>query len=101
MSKETPKQGAERRALYREFLSSGKTAAEFARKRGISHWRVKAAIRKTETERQSAGEFREVTLPVLAGVSYTVTLRNGRELLIPLQFSEERVRQLVGLLESC
>lgn len=102
MPKENPKQHAERLALHQSYSESGQTITEFARERGTSYWRVKAAIRKTEGELARGGAFQEVALPALGGGGeYTVILRSGRELRVPAHFSEKRVRQLIGILEAC
>ena len=102
MPKESPKQRTERLALYQSYMESGQAITEFSRERGTSYWRVKSAIRKTEAEqKRGGGSFQEVSLPVLGGGEYSVTLRNGRELRIPGHFSEKRVRQLIEIIESC
>lgn len=101
MPKENPKQRAERLALHRSYSESGQTITEFARERGTSYWRVKAAVRKTEVELGRGSGFQEVALPALGGGEYTVTLRSGRSLGIPAHFTEKRVRQLVEILETC
>lgn len=101
MPKESPKQRTERLALHRAYSESGQTITEFSRERGTSYWRVKAAVRKTEAELQRGGDFQEVALPALDGGEYAVTLRSGRELRVPAHFSEKRVRQLIGILETC
>ena len=101
MPKETPKQRAARLVLHQAYSESGQTITEFARERGTSYWRVKAAIRKTEGELQGGGGFQEVALPAMEGGEYVVTLRSGRELRVPAHFSEKRVRQLIGILETC
>jgi hypothetical protein len=86
--------------MYQAYSESGQTPTEFARERGTSYWKVKSAIRKTESE--SASPFQEVSVGgAIAGAEYRVTLRNGRELNVPAHFSEKRVRQLIGILESC
>jgi len=101
MPKENPKQRSERLSLHQAFSESGQTITEFARERGTSYWRVKSAIRKSEVELRRGGDFQEVSLPSSGGGEYSVTLQNGRELRVPAQFSEKRVRQLIGILESC
>ena len=103
MPKENPKQRGERLSLHQAFSESGQTITEFARERGTSYWRVKSAIRKSEAEleRGGGGGFQEVSLPSSGSGEYAVTLQSGRELRVPAQFSEKRVRQLIGILESC
>ena len=102
MPKETPNQRRERLGIYQLFSESGQTITEFSRERGLTYWKVKAAVRKTEVEGNNGSGFREVALPEAAGTGdYAVTLRNGRELRVPAHFSEKRVRQLVEILESC
>lgn len=102
MPKETMKQRTDRLNLYRMYSESGQTACEFSRERGVSSWKIRSAVKKTEAE-GTRGIFQEVSLPeVSGGVSeYTVTLRNGRELRLPVHFTEKRVRQLVEILETC
>lgn len=102
MPKESPKRRAERLALYQGFVESGQTVTEFSRELGTSYWRVKAAVRKTESEQQRGGSIREVALPGIGGNGeYAVMLRSGRELRVPAHFSEKRVRQLIEILETC
>ena len=102
MRKETPKQRTERQGLYQSYTESGQSIAEFSRERGTSSWRVRAAIRKTESEQKhDGGGFQEVSVSGIAGGEYSVTLQNGRELRVPVHFSEKRVRQLVEILETC
>jgi hypothetical protein len=101
MPRESSNQRKERLSLYQSYTESGQTITEFSRERGTSYWRVKSAIRKTEAELQRGGEFQEVSLPVSGSGEYSVRLKNGRELEIPAQFSEKRVRQLIGILETC
>lgn len=105
MPKESQSGRAARLTLYRAYTESGQTMTEFAKERGTTYWRVKAAVKKSELEAggRASALFQEVPLPA-AGLSpgdYTVTLRNGRELVIPAHFTEKRVRQLVEILESC
>lgn len=105
MPKETASGRQARLSLYRAFTESGQTMTEFARERGTSYWKVKAAVKKSEGEAggRTASLFKEVPLPAteLGASEYTVLLRNGRELRIPAHFTEKRVRQLVEILESC
>ena len=100
MPKETSKQRTERLALHQSFIESDQTMSEFARERGLTPWKVKHAVRKSEAEQPSIAGIQEVSLP-LGGGSYSVTLRNGRELCVPAHFSEKRVRQLIAILETC
>ncbi len=104
MPRETPKGRGERLAMYEAFTESGQTLTEFGKERGITYWRVKSAVNKTEAELQKGSSFKEVSLPgpiVGSGGEYSVTLRNGRELQIPAHFTEKRVRQLIEILETC
>jgi hypothetical protein len=101
MPKETEAKRQDRRALYEAYQASGQNLSEFSRERGISYWRAKAAIRKTEAERSAGAEFQELALPTGHGAEYTVKLRSGREIRLPPYFSEKRVRQLVEILEAC
>ena len=102
MPKESGKQRVERQGLYQAYTESGQTIAEFSRERGTSSWRVRSAIRKTESEqKRNGGGFQEVSVSGISGGEYSVTLQNGRELRVPVHFSEKRVRQLIEILESC
>jgi|GEM_PF-2075615 len=107
MPKENVEQRGQRLSLYQSYVESGQTIAEFARERGSTAWRVKWAVRKTEAEQKQNGNgFSEVaTMPTgsfgVGGGEYSVTLRNGRELRVPAHFVEKRVRQLIGILETC
>jgi hypothetical protein len=103
MPKETSAERTERLGLVQAYQESGQSYAEFGRERGVSPWKVRHAVRKTEQE-GGGNPFTEVSAAagiVGGGGSFQVMLRNGRELSIPAHFSEKRVRQLIGILESC
>lgn len=102
MPKETPQQRSERVALVTAYQESGQSYAEFSKERGISPWKVRHAVRKTEAD-GGGNPFTEVSVGSALGCggTFQVTLRSGRELSIPAHFSEKRVRQLIGILESC
>ena len=95
--------------LHLEWKASGKSGVAFCRETGISYWTLRTAIKKAKglpeklRRRAAPSQFKEIQLPLsVGGISgYNVTLRNGRELSIPEQFSEDHVRILLGLLESC
>ena len=99
-----PKEGTQARAqrlrIHQKFTESGQTIAEYARERGLTAWKVKHAVRKSEAE-SAGGVVQEVVLPLGGGGEFTVTLRSGRELRVPPHFSEKRVRQLIAILETC
>jgi hypothetical protein len=103
MPRETPRQRAARLTLYQGYIESGQSLSEFSRERGTTPWKLRHAIRKTESEASGKPGFQELGLPpgIESGGEYAVQLKNGRELRIPAHFSEKRVRQLVEILESC
>lgn len=101
MPRESAKGRIERLAMYQSFIESGQTIAEFSRERGTTPWKVKSAVRKSEAESASGSGFQEVSLAPVGGGEFVVTLRNGRELRVPVYFSEQRVRQLIIILETC
>src|SRR5438128_1512662 len=102
MPKETPAGRVQRLELSEAFKESGQTIADFARERGITPWKVRYALRKSELEVPAVGNgFQEVPLPGGSSGEFVVTLRGGRELRVPVHFSEKRVRQLITILESC
>ena len=102
MPRESQSQRAERLSLVQAYQESGQSYSEFSQERGITAWKVRHAVRKTEQE-GGGKAFSELSVgPLLGGDgAYQVILKNGRELSIPSHFSEKRVRQLIGLLESC
>jgi hypothetical protein len=101
MPKESPKARQERLSLCASYGESGQTVTEFIRELGISYWRLKSALKKTE--RESGAGFQELSVAggLPGGGEYTVMLRGGRELRLPVHFIEKRVRQLVEILETC
>ena len=102
MPKETSQQRSARLTLVQAYQESGQSYSEFSRERGITPWKIRHAVRKTEQE--GGAPFSEVSVtPLLSGGGgdFQVTLRSGRELTIPAHFSEKRVKQLIGILESC
>ena len=99
MRKETAKKRSERLQLYQLYRESGQTLSEFSRERGVTYWKAKSAVKRTETE--GSQPFQELVVPSGISGEYVVTLRNNRELRIPEHFSEKRVRQLIELLETC
>jgi len=104
MPKETQEQRAERLRLHRAYTESGQTVSEFSRERGTTPWKVRSAVKRTESEGPSGKHgFQEMALlPDVGGSGeYSVTLKNGRELRIPGHFTEKRVRQLIEILETC
>jgi hypothetical protein len=101
MPKETAERRAARLAVYQAYSESGQTITEFSKERGISYWKVKGAVKKTEGE-GSERNFQEVAVtPLVMGGGYAVILRNGRELRLPVHFTENRVRKLLEILETC
>jgi hypothetical protein len=67
----------------------------------MTAWKVKHAVRKSESELQPGSGIQEVALPAGSSGEFAVTLRSGRELRVPVHFSEKRVRQLIAILETC
>ena len=86
------------RRICEKFMESGLNMKAFAAEIGVNYYTFKA-WQKRFTEVPS-GEFMEVTLPAASG-AYSLVLRNGRELKLSGSFSEARVRQLIGICESC
>ena len=102
MRKENSQQRAERVKLVEAYRESGQSYAEFSRERGITSWQIRKAVRDTETEVVGSKGFQEIAVTGSTGSDeYRVILRNGRELNLPVHFSEKRVRQLIEILESC
>jgi len=85
------------RRIYQEFRASGQSCRKFSAERRIPNSNLKYWARKFESE-QSA--FVEIAAPT-AAAEYTLVLRNGRELRIPGMFSEQRLRQLIAVVEAC
>lgn len=99
MPKETERQRVERLRLYQAYQESGASVREFASERGISYWRVKSLIKRTEAE-GAARPFEEMALPAIPS-EVEVTLTNGRSLRIRGDLSERRLERLVRVLEAC
>lgn len=98
MRRESEENRRAREMLYQSFKESGLNMSAFSRERGVPLWKVRGAVKKSETATE--GVLREVFLPVAtSNVEYTVILRNGRELQIPRDFSAEQVAVLVEILE--
>jgi len=75
----------------------------FSRMLGIPFWKLRAAIKRTQSETASPdGGFQEImTIHATVTSEYTVVLRNGRALKIPSTFNEKSVARLVEVLERC
>ncbi len=103
MRRETEEKISVRRQLCQEYQNSGESMSCFSRAKGIPFWRLRAAIKKTESETAFPGSsFQEImTIPLTGGSEFTVVLRNGRALKIPATFNEKSVAQLVTVLERC
>jgi hypothetical protein len=101
MQRESAEGRTQRLEIYQSYIESGQTVAAFSRERGTTPWKVKSAIRKSESEAGNGSGFQEVSVPAGGSGEFVVTLRNGRELRVPPYFSEKRVRQLITILETC
>ena len=84
---------------YRAYEGSGLSIKEFCQERDINVYSFRD-WRKRLGKEEGLG-FRELSPQGAAEASYMIVLRNGRELRLSAGFLEARVRQLVGLLESC
>lgn len=103
--KESPEQRAERLSLYEEYKLSGEGVTSFSRGRGIDYSKMRRIIQKS---RKELGEevFREIKVPTVLppgapSQEYRITLRNGRELSLPENFTGSKVRALMEILERC
>jgi hypothetical protein len=85
--------------VYRAYEGSGLTVRDFCRERGVNYYTFKGWQQRFGKE--EGGGFRELVPVAGDEASYSVVLRNGRELRLGAGFSAARVRQLVELLESC
>ena len=104
MRRETEENGSLRRQLCRDYQESGESMSAFSRTKGIPFWKLRAAIKKTESETTSpSSNFQEIiTIPArVAASEYAAVLRNGRVLKIPATFEDHCVRRLVAALEGC
>ena len=86
------------RKIYQEYVGSGLGLKAFSEEQGINHYTFKVWAKRFKAE--SGAQFKELSL-VGGGGTYVVVLRNGRELKLSGSFNEARVRQLIGVCESC
>lgn len=100
MSVETEEQKRTRLQIYESFKDSGESIKCFARTNGLTEWKVRTAIRKTESE-TGLGSFQELNISGISESSYEVELANGRVLRLKGMFSTKRVEQLLKVLEQC
>lgn len=101
MPKENSVQRVERVGLAQRYRESGQNIAEFARECGSTAWKVRSAVRRTEVEAEKSSGFQEISLSGSGSGEYSILFCSGRELRIPVHFSEKRVRQLIEIIESC
>ena len=83
-------------ALLSEYRKSGQSCLSFCKSHGISYYRFRSALGKTNRKRSS---FIEVT-PSGRGSVYTVTVANGRSITVPEGFSEYELKRLLRAVED-
>ena len=91
------------RGIYEEYEKSGLTFKAYSGERGLSLNSLRGWARRFRGEERNgegSGKFVEVSYGN-PSVPYSVLLKNGRELRVGTGFSGERVKELVGILESC
>jgi len=101
MGKETEEKRAARLTMYEAYLASGQKVPEFCRERSLPEWKVRDWIKKARKEQDAETGFQEVLLPSVDVGLYCIVLQNGRQLNLPHNFTEQRVSQLIKLVERC
>ena len=101
MGQENEERRANRLKVYESYVLSGLGVTAYGRAHGISPWKLRVIIDRSERESSSSHVFREVKLPKASRAEYGVVLHNGRELRIPSGFVVEEVRKLVEIVERC
>ena len=98
MSQEKQEREQKWRKIYQDFVGSGLGLKAFSAEQGINHYTFKVWAKRFKAE--SGSKFKELSLGGSSG-SYAIVLRNGRQLELSGSFNEARVRQLIGICESC
>ena len=87
------------RSLYDLYKGSGASSRGFCAERGVNYYTFREWQQRFD--REVVGDFRELAVPTVPELQYSVVVKSGRELRLGAVFSETVVRKLIELLESC
>jgi hypothetical protein len=89
--------------LLEEVRTSGESIACFARRRGLSTWKLYQARRKLDKLRVAEPILDPIRLLDARGFATTIELetRRGQVVRVPAGFDAETLRRILELLESC
>ena len=89
--------------LLAELAKSDESLAPFARRRGLSTWKLYKARRKSTAKRPAAPAFEKVRIvhPTVVSSCIEVEHSSGHRLRVPAGFDEVTLRRVLAVLGSC